>query len=66
MIEMFEAPEMFRTYRHEQNGSFSANCNVLDALLHCKNPSSYRDQIIKIARFLCGKFNSGKIYDKWV
>ncbi len=66
MIEEFEAPDHFRTYRYEQNGSFSANCNVLDALLHSNNPSDYISQIIKISRFLCHRFDSGNICDKWV
>lgn len=66
MIEEFEAPEHFRTYRLEQNWSFSANCNVLDALLDCDEPAAYHSQIVKVSRFLCGMFNSGQIKDKWV
>jgi len=66
MIREFEDAEHFRTYRDERNQSFSANCNVLDALLHCQLPRQYTPQIIKVVRFLCQAFDSGHIADKWV
>ncbi|GAW15641.1 hypothetical protein ANO14919_050600 [Xylariales sp. No.14919] len=65
MNSHFEADDHFRTYIHEANGSFSTNCNVLDALLHCTNPATYLSQIIKISQFLCREFDSGTISDKW-
>ncbi|RWA06352.1 hypothetical protein EKO27_g8753 [Xylaria grammica] len=65
MNSHFEADDHFRTYTHEANGSFSTNCNVLDALLHCTNSATYLSQIIKISQFLCREFDSGTISDKW-
>ncbi|KAF2967333.1 hypothetical protein GQX73_g6273 [Xylaria multiplex] len=64
-IEHFEAPDHFRTYLYEGNGSFSANCSVLEALLHCPNPIIYLSKIIKISQFLCRVLDSGTISDKW-
>ncbi|PWY80853.1 aphidicolan-16beta-ol synthase [Aspergillus sclerotioniger CBS 115572] len=52
MIEGFEQPTHFRTYPGERDPSFSANCNVLQALLHQPNPSYYAAQISKIVGFL--------------
>lgn len=66
MIEEFEAPDHFRTYRYESKGSFSANCNVLDCLLQCESPTQYHSQIIKVSMFLCREFNAGTVDDKWV
>ncbi|KAK8095040.1 hypothetical protein PG997_001725 [Apiospora hydei] len=65
MIQEFESPESFRTYRHEMKGSFSANCNVLDALVHVPSPGACSSQITKVARFLCREPESGPIHDKW-
>ncbi|KAI0409841.1 ent-kaurene synthase [Xylaria palmicola] len=65
MIEHFETTDHFRTYLYEANGSFSANCNVLDTLLHFASPSIYLSEIIKISQFLCREFDSGAISDKW-
>ncbi|KAK3934391.1 hypothetical protein QBC46DRAFT_427605 [Diplogelasinospora grovesii] len=65
MVEEFEAPDHFRTYRNERNESFSANCNVLDALLHSPSPGEYSSQIAKVSRFLCNAFYSGNVRDKW-
>ncbi|PSR97188.1 hypothetical protein BD289DRAFT_111676 [Coniella lustricola] len=65
LIEGFGSPEHFRTYKTESNSSFSANCNILDALLHTSDPRLYTDEIVKIARFLCSEFNTGEVRDKW-
>ncbi|KAI0395444.1 ent-kaurene synthase [Xylariaceae sp. FL0594] len=65
MIGHYEDASHFRTYFHEANGSFSANCNVLDALLHSIHPAAYLSQVNKIAQFLCRTFDSGSISDKW-
>ncbi|KAM7191493.1 hypothetical protein V8F33_008844 [Rhypophila sp. PSN 637] len=65
MIGEFEGQRNFRTYQHEQNGSFSANCNVLDALFHCQDPQGYRDQVVKVSRSLCTDLLSGRFRDKW-
>ncbi|KAK8038504.1 Copalyl diphosphate synthase [Apiospora rasikravindrae] len=65
MIQEFESAESFRTYRRESTTSFSANGNVLDALVHTSTPARYSGQIVKVARFLCREFESGAINDKW-
>ncbi|CAJ2506594.1 Uu.00g077800.m01.CDS01 [Anthostomella pinea] len=65
MLEEFETADHFRTYKYEKHASFSAKCNVLDALLHCNNPEDYLEQIIKASWFLCRQFNLGNIRDKW-
>ena|ERR1700753_13176 len=68
MIEEFEAPNHFRTYSMERNPSLSANCNVLNSLLHCPKPNEHIIQIEKCASFLCEQWwqVDGHIEDKWV
>ena len=41
MIAKFEVKTHFQTYALEGNGSISANCNVLNALLHINEPNEY-------------------------
>ncbi|KAI9035717.1 uncharacterized protein KD926_002968 [Aspergillus affinis] len=65
MIQAFEGPQHFRTYSLETKESFSANCNVLIALLASKNPSQHVSQIQKAIRFLCTTWINGKWGDKW-
>ncbi|KAL1965541.1 hypothetical protein VTN77DRAFT_5624 [Rasamsonia byssochlamydoides] len=65
MIAVFETPTHFMTYRDERNESFSANCNVLKALLRSESPSRHLLQIIKAAGFLCHNWYVGKVNDKW-
>ncbi|PYI10667.1 aphidicolan-16beta-ol synthase [Aspergillus sclerotiicarbonarius CBS 121057] len=67
IIEDFEMPTHFRTYPGERDPSFSANCNVLQALLHQPDPLQYGSQITKIVAFLCDwwwKADNG-LGDKW-
>ncbi len=68
MMETFEAATHFRTYPLEKDPSYSANCNVLLALLRQQNVSSYSAQISKTARFLCDQWwaSDNGINDKWV
>ncbi|KAJ5625394.1 hypothetical protein N7510_001703 [Penicillium lagena] len=66
LIDVFETPTHFMTYPHERNESFSANCNVLKAILHSKNPSSHLPQICKAVAFLTRSWYAGKVNDKWV
>ena len=66
LILEFEADESFRTYATERNRSFSANCNVLMALLCAPNPSRYSSQINKAAGYLCSMWWRGRVHDKWV
>ena len=66
MIDEFEASNHFCTYKEERNASFSANCNVLDALLHTPHPADYCGPITKVTRFLCNVWYAGRIQDKWV
>jgi hypothetical protein len=66
MIAEFETDTHFRTYTAERNSSFSANCNVLNALLHVPDPNMYSSQISKAATFLCDSWCDGTVRDKWV
>ncbi|PVI05738.1 aphidicolan-16beta-ol synthase [Periconia macrospinosa] len=67
MIKAFEAKTHFRTYASERNPSFTANCNVLSALLAQPNTTHYTNQILKVVEFLCNYWweNDGNIKDKW-
>ena len=65
MIAEFETESHFHTYKTERNASFSANCNVLDSLLHVHEPARYLSQIQKTASFLCDSWWAGIFKDKW-
>ncbi|KAL9122767.1 MAG: hypothetical protein Q9187_000684 [Circinaria calcarea] len=65
MIAEFETETYFKTYIIERNPSFSANCNVLCALLYGPDPNIYADQIFKAASFLCKSWWEGPLKDKW-
>ncbi|KAF4628001.1 hypothetical protein G7Y89_g10156 [Cudoniella acicularis] len=65
MISTFESRTHFKTYPGERTPSFSANCNVLNALLHASEPSCYSAQIWKTATFVCKSFMRSTIKDKW-
>jgi len=68
MIDAFEGETHFRTYASERNPSFTANCNVLSALLAQPDPSHYSVQILKIVNFLCDCWweSDESVKDKWV
>lgn len=65
MMEIFEGDSCFKTYELEQNPSFSANCNVLLALLESKSVDQYIVQIEKTLNFLLLQWGSGNVVDKW-
>ncbi|KAH8684366.1 hypothetical protein BGZ60DRAFT_442141 [Tricladium varicosporioides] len=65
MISKFFDGNHFRTYATERNPSLSANCNVLNGLLHLPNAEDYLPQIIGAAEFLCSAWFSGGTKDKW-
>ncbi|KAL5114027.1 hypothetical protein ACEQ8H_008083 [Pleosporales sp. CAS-2024a] len=67
MIAAFEAETHFRTYASERNPSFTANCNVLSAILQQPDPSFYQPQITKLVQFLCDYLweSDGSVRDKW-
>ncbi|KAF3067424.1 Copalyl diphosphate synthase [Daldinia childiae] len=67
MIDGFETKTHFRTYASERNSSFTANCNVLSALLVQPNLSHYSAQILKLVEFLCNYWWESDEYikDKW-
>lgn len=56
----------FSTYPGERNASFSANCNVLKALLESPCVKGYEMDVASITTFLCDSWWSGAIKDKWV
>lgn len=66
MIKAFETGSHFKTYDFEVSESFSANCNVLIALLHSGDPSRHLGQIHKALDYLCQAWYDGKWADKWV
>lgn len=69
MLDEFEGPTHFRTYSGERNPSFTANCNVLDAMLSQPNATALELQITKTASFLSDIWwdsSNGAIEDKWV
>ncbi|EED14438.1 polyprenyl-diphosphate synthase, putative [Talaromyces stipitatus ATCC 10500] len=67
MLKEFEEENHFKTYSQERNPSFSANCNVLLALLYTPDPSLYCCQIEKAIRFLHKQFTDSEldVRDKW-
>ncbi|PGG95909.1 hypothetical protein AJ79_09819 [Helicocarpus griseus UAMH5409] len=67
MLDAFEMETHFRTYERERNPSFTANCNVLTALLSQPDVSKLAPQITKVASFLCKRWweSDGSIEDKW-
>lgn len=67
LIREYETLTHFRTYAFERDPSFSANFNVLIALLHVSDPAKYCPQIEKCARFLCKLAweTDGFVRDKW-
>lgn len=68
MLKTFESESHFKTYPLERDPSFSANCNVLLALLHLDEPSLYGAQIEKATDFLYAQFRDSdlNVRDKWV
>ena len=58
--------EHFSTYPGERNVSFSANCNVLQALLHSRDVELHEKQILIATTFLCDSWWTGATRDKWV
>ena len=67
MIRHFKTEQgHFSTYPGERNASFSANCNVLQALLCSNNVQDHLTQILSIAAFLCDAWWAGATHDKWV
>jgi len=68
LLKQFEDVHYFKTYPLERDPSFSANCNVLVALLHVQEPFKYSPQIEKTVKFLWTKYQDSQfaIRDKWV
>jgi len=66
MTKAFESRSWFKTYPGERDPSFSANCNVLNALLHVSDRMAYQSQIIKTLTFICDLWDKGLAQDKWV
>ena len=68
LLEHFETETHFKTYAQERDPSFSANCNVLAALLHVSEPAVYDKQIEKCSLFLCNDYlqSGSDVRDKWV
>jgi hypothetical protein len=65
MIERFEAKDHFRTYDFERDPSFSANCNVLIALLYLEDVDQYLEEVSKALGFVLQRFEENNISDKW-
>ncbi len=56
----------FRTYLGERDASFSANCNILKAMLEAPQVSHHTTDIRSILEYVCESWWSGAIKDKWV
>ncbi|KAF4621498.1 hypothetical protein G7Y89_g14576 [Cudoniella acicularis] len=65
MVAEFAGPKHFHTYAKESNPSFTANCNVLLALLYCSNIHEYSSEIAKTVEFLTSTMENGIVFDKW-
>ncbi|KAF7916074.1 hypothetical protein EAE99_009827 [Botrytis elliptica] len=65
LLSRFGSKGYLQTYLGERNSSFSANCNVLKALLHSPNPCEYQSWICSITNFLSDSWWKGEIKDKW-
>ncbi|GKZ36717.1 hypothetical protein AbraIFM66950_007914 [Aspergillus brasiliensis] len=65
LIRRFEAINHFKTYELERNSSFSANANVLLALLFAPDSERYSVQIQKATEFVLREWDSGVLRDKW-
>ncbi|KAJ6025059.1 Ent-kaurene synthase [Penicillium herquei] len=65
LVKQFEAADHFQTYKLERNPSFSANANILHALLAATKPSMYEPQIEKAVKFMLSIWDDGALKDKW-
>ncbi|KAK1138447.1 hypothetical protein N8T08_002503 [Aspergillus melleus] len=65
LVKHFEASNHFQTYKLERNPSFSANANILIALLQTPDPGIYTTQIEKAVRFILSGWEDGELLDKW-
>ncbi|KAJ5938239.1 Ent-kaurene synthase [Penicillium verhagenii] len=65
LVKGFEAAKHFQTYKLERDPSFSANANILLALLTSANPAEYGPQIEKSVKFLLSGWEDEALRDKW-
>ena len=65
MISKFRAEPCFKTYEMERNPSFSANCNVLLALVSSRNVQGHGQEIEAISKYLLTLWRAGNVSDKW-
>ena len=66
MTEKFYSGTHFRTFEMESNPSFSANCNVLIALLNDPKAEEHIDKIVMAVETLSHLWSRGQVKDKWV
>ncbi|RAK90792.1 terpenoid cyclases/Protein prenyltransferase [Aspergillus costaricaensis CBS 115574] len=65
MVKKFRLGSCFKTYDFERNPSFSANCNVLLALILSKTAKSYAAEIGATMDYLLDLWRTGDVSDKW-
>lgn len=65
MIDKFQSDVCFKTYELEQEPSFSANCNVLMALLGSESVNEHLIQIERTLKFLLLEWEKDVIQEKW-
>ncbi|MCJ1333655.1 hypothetical protein MMC10_010355 [Thelotrema lepadinum] len=65
LVERFFVGDYFQTYPMERNGSISANCNALRALLVADDSAEFSDQTCKTISYLCDSWFQGALKDKW-
>lgn len=69
LVDEFETPSCFKTYKNERNSSISANCNALLALLLDQDSSEkHMSSIQKATNFVCDELWKTDFApeDKWV
>ncbi|KAI9697360.1 MAG: hypothetical protein M1820_007866 [Bogoriella megaspora] len=65
LVSKFDSSSCFRTYSAERNPSLSANCNILNSLLHLNSPELYVTHINRTVEFLSSLWFQNQLKDKW-
>ncbi|PYI10684.1 hypothetical protein BO78DRAFT_414321 [Aspergillus sclerotiicarbonarius CBS 121057] len=65
MVQGFRSATCFKTYDFERNPSFSANCNVLLALVSSSTAQHHVLEIRATVDYLLGLWRTDNVSDKW-
>lgn len=68
MIDCFEGPNHYFTYKGERDPSVSTNAHVLQALVLYSTAGEYSSSVDKCIRYLCKTWWNSRsfVQDKWV